>query len=107
MSTRMYLVTLTKKKVLVEASSQEMAIRTATKSMVKSVTIPTPLEVARMLRDEVEVISPTLAAQKPAVEPEKQSEGGEGVGRMGLAAGQPGNATDGDDSGGQQSEAIC
>lgn len=92
MPTRMYLVELKKKKVLVEATSQEAAIRTATAPLVKSCTIPTPLEVARMMRDNVETIAPSLT---PAAKPEPEPQG-EGVGRLGI--------TDGDDSGGESGE---
>jgi hypothetical protein len=62
MATRMYLVDLKRKKVLVEARSQEAAIMAATAPSVRSVTIPTPLETARMVREGVEVISSTIAA---------------------------------------------
>jgi hypothetical protein len=81
MPTRMYLVELTKKKVLVEAASQEAAIRTATAKMVKSCTIPTPLEVARLMRDGTETIAPSLA---PMAAKEPENEGGAGVGKLGL-----------------------
>lgn len=85
MAKRMYLVQLTRKKVLVEASSQETAVREATKSMVKSVTIPTPLETAKLMRDDtVEVIAPSLGPATPA---EQSDQGGDGVGRMGLGDG--------------------
>lgn len=97
MATRMYLVQLSRKKVLVEATSQEAAIRTATGPMVKSVTIPTPLEVARMMRDaSIEVIAPSL---QPAEPPKTEGQSTEGVGDMGLANGSDGQNSDGDSAG--------
>lgn len=84
MATRMYLVDLKRKKVLVEATSQEAAVRTATKSMVRSVTIPTPLEVARMMREgTVEVI--TADGPAPAADDSSEQPQGEGAGRLGLS----------------------
>jgi hypothetical protein len=66
MPARMYLVELRKKKLLIEAISVEAAIKTATAPMVKSCTIPTPLEVARLIRDGVETIAPSVASPQPA-----------------------------------------
>lgn len=83
MAKRMYLVELKRKKVLVEATSQEAAIRAATAPMVKSCTIPTPLEVARLMRDNVETIAPSLAPLPPA----EGENVGEGVGRLGITDG--------------------
>lgn len=94
MPTRMYLVELKKKKVLVEAASQEAAVQKATKPMVKGVSIPTPLEVARLMRDGVEVISPSVTPPEPPAE-KPQGEQGEGVGRMGLADGDDGGGSEG------------
>lgn len=83
MATRMYLVELKKKNVLVEAISVEAAIKVATAPMVKSCTLPSALEVARLMRDGVETIAPSLkpAAAKDGPPAER---GEEGVGRMGL-----------------------
>lgn len=88
MAKRMYLVQLTRKKVLVEATSQEAAIREATKPLVKSCTIPTPLEVARLMQDDtVEVISETVesARPKPIARGDAQREDGVGP----LSSNQP------------------
>jgi hypothetical protein len=86
MPARMYLVELRKKKLLVEAISVEAAIKIATAPMVKSCTIPTPLEVARLIRDGVDTIAPSVApAQPPAgaglgiVDADENREGGETV----------------------------
>lgn len=87
MPKRMYLVDLKRKKVLVEAASQEAAIKAATAPMVKSCTIPTPLETARLMNDGVEIISDTI--QRPTPEPEQASSEGEGVGRLGIQDSPP------------------
>lgn len=85
MATRLYLVELRKKKVLVEAASQEAAIKRATAPTVKRVTIPTPLEALRYQREGVEVLSGPAPAtgsetetQSPAPEGQQAEAQGEG-----------------------------
>lgn len=89
---RLYLVRLklgTRKPIenyLVEARSQEEAIKSVTAPLVESVTIPTPLEAFKLQQEGAQIISPSLTT-KPA-EPEPQGDG-EGVGRLGLSDAEP------------------
>lgn len=95
MAKRMYLVHLTRKKVLVESTSQEAAIRAATAQMVRSCTIPTALEVAKMMSDEaVEKIIPSLGPtpEKPTANPAEGD--ADGVGRLGIGEPHANNIDD-------------
>lgn len=86
MSTRLYHVKMKRKNVLVEARSKEQAVLLATKSMISSITIPTPMEAFKLKAEGAEIISSSIPSAEPAPESEPQV-GGE-VGRMGLAGGE-------------------
>jgi hypothetical protein len=95
MSTRLYHVKMKRKSVLVEARSQEQAVLKATKSLITSITIPTPMEAFRLKAEGAEIISDTLPGDLEPTPEQKMEMGREHaratdgeVGRMGLSAGE-------------------
>jgi hypothetical protein len=91
--TRIYAVVLRSKTYLVEARSVEAAVQKATAPSVKKVFIPTPMELLRLQGDGAVLMTSITAAAAEG----QQSEGGEGVGRLGLDGCNDGEPTGGDE----------